>query len=385
MRILMSIPSLERGGAERQFAALAAGLAARGHEVLAVTLDRAGPLAGELGRARLTELGRGPGRNAGRSNLGVLAALAGLLRREAPQVHYAFLPSCAVRAALLAPLVPATRLVLGIRATDAARGRNAPERLAGRLLLELEARLSPLADLVIANSEAARAACVGRGFAPGRLRVVPNGVDTVRFRPDRGLGADLRRQWGAAPGQTLVGVAARLDPHKGHAAFLEAAALALASRPELRFACLGGGPQALAADLRQRARGLGLGDRVVWAGEQGDMAGAYNALDLLCLPSERESAPNVLAEGLACGLPCLATRVGDCEGMLGDCGVTVAPGDPAALARGLLALLARREAEGAALGVRCRERAAALFSLERMVAGTEALLLATQGAGGRLG
>lgn len=381
MRLVMSIPSLERGGAERQFAALAAGLAARGHEVLAVTLDRAGPLAGELGRARLVELMRGAGRN----GFGALAALAGLLRREVPQVHYAFLPSCTVRAALLAPLVPATRLVLGIRATDAARGANAPLRLAGRLLLELEARLSPLADLVIANSEAARAACAGRGFAPGRLRVVANGVDTARFRPDRERGAGLRRQWGVTPGQTLVGVAARLDPHKGHAAFLEAAALALAARPELRFVCLGGGPEPLAATLRERAGALGLADRVVWAGELADMPAAYNALDLLCLPSERESAPNVLAEGLACGLPGLATRVGDCEGMLGDCGVAVAPGDAAALARGMLDLLALRAAGGEGLASRCRARAEALFSLERMVGETETLLLETPGAGRRRG
>lgn len=381
MRILMSIPSLERGGAERQFAALAAGLAARGHEVLAVTLDRAGPLAGELGRARLVELMRGAGRN----GLGALAALAGLLRREAPQVHYAFLPTCTVRAAMLAPLVPATRLVLGIRATDSARGPNAPRRLAGRLLLELETRLSPLADLVIANSEAARKACVGRGFAPGRLHVVANGVDTARFLPDRERGAALRRQWGVVAGQTLVGVAARLDPHKGHAVFLEAAALASAARPDLRFVCLGGGPQALAAGLRERALALGVADRVAWTGEHADMPAAYNALDMLCLPSERESAPNVLAEGLACGLPCLASRVGDCEGMLGECGLTVAPGDAVALAGGMLALLARREAEGAGLAVRCRARAEDLFSVERMVEETEALFLKTRGAGGRQG
>ncbi len=329
-----------------------------------MTLDRAGPLAGELGQARLVELMRGAGRN----GLGALAALAGLLRREAPQVHYAFLPTCTVRAAVLAPFVPATRLVLGIRATDTARGPNAPGRLAGRLLLELEARLSPLADLVIANSEAARAACVGRGFAPGRLRVVPNGVDTARFRPDRSLGAALRRQWGVVPGQTLVGVAARLDPHKGHAVFLEAAALASAARPDLRFVCLGGGrsPWQPGCGCGRWRGSLGLRD---WAGEQADMP-ARQRLDLLC-PLGTGAAPNVLPR--LGRLRPSGHPVGDCTGCW-EIGVTVAP-ESAALARGRVMWTCWPCWTGAGRGrglIALPVRVDAMFSLERMVAKRDA-------------
>lgn len=373
MKILLSVPSLEQGGAERQFAALARGLAGRGHEVLAVSLastpEAPGPLAGELGAARLVALGK-------RSRLDgprVLAALLGLLRRQRPQVHYAFLPSCCVLGGLLTLAAPAVPLVMGVRASELLDlGR------AGRLLLGLEARLSARAALVLANSRSGREHLLARGFAAARLRVVENGVDTERFRPDRSLGAALRREWLAGePGRSegpLLGLVARLDPLKDHATFLEAAALALRERPELRFVCVGADPLGLLPGLRERAAALGIADRITWAGPRGDMPAVYNALDLLCLSSRSEGLPNVLAEGLACGLPCAVTDAGDSALVAGDAGAVSPPGDAAGLARGMLEMLARKEREGEALAVACRERALARFSLARMVDETEALL-----------
>lgn len=365
MRVLLSIPSLAVGGAERQFTALAAGLAARGHAVLAVTLGQGGPLATELGAARRVELGK----TSRLDNLRVTLALTGLLRREAPQIHYAFLPSCCVLGALLKPFFPHTRLVFGSRATKI-------EELgqAGRLLLGLEARLAHRADLIIANSEAGQTFCRERRFPAERVRVVGNGIDTALFRPDRSLGAALRAAWGVDQGMRLIGLAARLDPLKDHGTFLEAAARLAEARPELRFACVGGGPEGYARSLRERAEGLGLSGRLVWTGELTDMPAVYNAMDVACLSSTSEAFPNVLGEAMSCGVPCVATNVGDAARVLGPVGLAVAPGDPVALAAGLAAMLGRLECEGPHLGVLCRERAETEFSLTRMVAATESLL-----------
>lgn len=368
----MTIPSLEPGGAERQFAALAAGLAERGHEVLAVTLGRGGPLASELGRARLIALGK----TSRLDNLRVALALAGLLWREAPQVHYAFLPSCCVLGGLLRPFFPRARLVMGIRAADASgQGR------AGRLLLGLEARLSRRADLVIANSGAGQGLCLGRGFPAQRVRVVDNGIDTARFRPDRASGEALRAGWGAGRETPVVGLVARLDPLKDHSTFLAAAGLLAARNPEVRFVCIGGGPEDYARRLRERAAALGLDARLVWAGERADMPAVYNALDLLCLSSVSEGFSNVLGEAMACGVPCVATDAGDAARVLGGTGLVVAPGDATALAAGLEALLVRLAREGSRLGVLCRSRVETEFSLSRLVAATEELLAEVVGGG----
>lgn len=370
MRVLLSIPSLMPGGAERQFAELAAGLSARGHQVLAVALERGGPLETALGEAQLVVLGK----TCRLDNLRVAWKLAGLLRSFKPQAHYTFLTAACVLGGLLKPFFPAVKLAMGLRATDVEHAAYAHGR-AARLMHGLEARLSSLAELTIVNSHAGRQDALARGFRPDRTVVAPNGIDTARCRPDRALGVALRGDCGIQPGELLVGHVARLDPMKDHPNFLRAAALLAARRPGLRFVCVGGGPEAYAAELRALANGLGLADRLVWAGGRTDMPEVYNALDVLCLSSAYgEGFPNVLGEAMACGVPCCATSAGDSALVLGDTGVAVPIGDAEALAAGLAALLDQLEREGEALRSACRERIVANFGVERMVEDTEARL-----------
>lgn len=379
MRILLSIPSLALGGAERQYAELARGLSARGHEVLCAVLGQGGPLESELGGARLVLLEK----RSRLDNPRMALRLAGLLRSFRPHAHYAFLSTPCVLGALLKTLFPATRLVMGVRATPVDHADYSCGR-AGALLHRLESGLSPLADLVICNSEAGRAHAVSRGMAPDKLRVVPNGIDTARCRPDRALGLPLREEWGAAPHVPLIGLVARLDPMKDHANFLKAAALVAGSRPEARFVCVGGGPEGYARELRQAAESLGLADkmagRLVWAGARGDMPRVYNALDLFCLSSAYgEGFPNVLGEAMACGVPCASTDVGDAALVVGETGAVAPRRDPEALARAMLVQLERLEREGEGLRRACRARIVENFSVERMVERTEALLLGLAG------
>ncbi len=370
MRILLSIPSLMPGGAERQFAELAAGLAARGHEVLAVALDRGGPLETALGTARLVVIGK----QSRLGNLLVAVRLAGLLRSFRPQVHYAFLTAACVLGGLLKPFFPATRLVMGLRATDVDHSAYTYGN-AGRIMHGLEARLSALAELVIANSQAGQRDALRRGFPAARTVVVPNGIDTERCLPHRALGLPLREAWGIGPDEVLIGHVARLDPMKDHPNFLRAAALLAARRPEARFVCVGAGPEGYTAELRRQADGLGLGRRLVWAGGRADMPQVYNALDLLCLSSAYgEGFPNVLGEAMSCGVPCCATDAGDAALVLGEAGALAPRRDPETLATVLAGLLERREREGQALRRACRERMVTHFGVERMVAASEALL-----------
>lgn len=370
MRVLLSIPSLLPGGAERQFAELAAGLAARGHAVLAVAMEQGGPLESALGGAQLVVLGK----TSRLDNLRTAWKLAGLLRSFRPQAHYTFLTAACVLGGLLKPLFPAIKLVMGLRATEIVHGDYSYGR-AARFMHGLEARLSSMAELVVANSHAGRRDALQRGFRPDRTVVVPNGIDTARCRPDRALGLPLREAWGIQPGELLVGHVARLDPMKDHPNFLRAAALLATQRPGLRFVCVGAGPEGYAAELRSLADGLGLAHRLVWAGGRTDMPAVYNALDALCLSSAYgEGFPNVLGEAMACGVPCCATDVGDAAQVIGDMGGVEPKSNPEALAAGLEGLLDRLGREGEGLRSACRERIVANFGVERMVEDTEARL-----------
>lgn len=370
MRVMLSIPSLMPGGAERQLVALANGLHRRGHRVLVAALDQAGPLAQELEGPDLAVLHK----HGRLDNLRVLARLAGLCRSFRPQVYYGFLTTPNLLGALLRPLFPRVALVMGVRAS-AVDYALYDYGLAGRLATRLEAWASRLADAVAVNSRAGLALCLERGFPAGRCHVLPNGIDTARFRPDRALGAELRAHWGAGPSDLLIGLPARLDPIKDHPTFLKASARLAATTPRVLFVCMGGGDEALAGEYRALARGLGLEGRLVWAGHVADMAAAYNALDIVCLCSTGEGFPNALGEAMACGVPCVSTDVGDAALVLGPAGALCPAGSPQALAEAMEAQLGRLEREGDALRAACRERMEANFSLERMVDQAEALLV----------
>ena len=89
---------------------------------------------------------------------------------------------------------------------------------------------------------------------------------------------------------------------------------------------------------------------MIWAGPRGGLSAVYNALDLLVLSSAfGEGFSNVLGEAMACGVSCVATDVGDAHEILGDSSIVVRPGDPEALAAGIMTLLGRLRWNGRSL------------------------------------
>jgi glycosyltransferase involved in cell wall biosynthesis len=261
---------------------------------------------------------------------------------------------------------------MGVRATNVDHSVAYAHGRAGALAQSLEARLSAFANLVVVNSEAGKRDALARGFPAQRTVVIPNGIDTVRHKPDRRQGEGLRAQWGGKADSPLIGMVARLHPMKDHTTFLKSAALLAANLPHVRFVCVGDGADKYAAHLRAQSEALGLAGKITWAGRCTDMASAYNALDMLCLSSANgEGFPNVLGEAMSCGVPCCATDVGDCAQLLGPTGVIVPPLNPTALAAGMTTLLDHISKEGDTLRQACRKRITGLYTVENMVAATE--------------
>ncbi len=323
MRVLLFTRDLAVGGSQRQLAALAAGLARRGHDVAVVVLYPGGALEPLLGGGvRLLSIAK-------RSRWDVVAPLARLRRlfvSERADVVYAFLPAQTTLAALLLPRRRKTKLVFGLRAAGMQLDRY--DALSA-LTYRSEVWLSRRADLSIANARAVRADAVTRGFAADRIAVVPNGIDTERMRPDPVAGRALRRKWRVSEDAFVVGCVARLDPMKDHVNLLNAAASFAAQNPDARFVCVGGGPAAYGGKLEALANSLGLAERMVWAGEAGDPTAAYGAFDIATLSSAfGEGFPNVVGEAMACGVPVAATDVGDVRRIVGGLGEVLPPGRP---------------------------------------------------------
>lgn len=373
IRVVYLIRSLEAAGAERQLVELARGLDRHAFSPTVLTYYPGGALEAELAAAGVPFASLNKG---GRwDSLGFLSRLRQALRDLDPQIIHSYMTTANLFAWAASGAVPRARLVWGLRASDMDHSRYGP-RLGLPLALgeRIECTFSHRPAIIVANSQAGRAHLLGRGVPAEKVMVIENGIDCHRFRPRPEARARLRAEWGLQPETPVIGLVARLDPMKGHGIFLEAAALALRRRPELRFVCLGGGGERQSQALRREADGLGLGDRLVWAGARQDMPQALNALDLNVSASLfGEGFSNAVGEAMASGLPCVVTDVGDSARIVGAEGVVVPPGDPRALAAGWERILVMEPEARRALGERCRARIVESFSVEHMVARTSVL------------
>lgn len=360
LSVFLLVRSLESGGAERQLVELARSLQERGHGVTIATFYRRGPLIADVERAGipLVDLEK-----SGRWEiLKFLVRARGALRLAHADVLYSFLGGANILAAAMRSATPRTKLVWSVRSSDVDLSRY---DWLHRLSFRIERLLSGTPDLIIANSHAGRDHAVANGFPLHRIEVVPNGIDTQRFRPNPALRRKQRLAWGLADHQIAVGVLARLDPMKGQEAFLQAAAQVAKLRHDLRFFCVGSGPEE--SRLKRLASGLGIQKEVQFTGAAHDPVASLNGFDICCSPSLSEGFSNAIAEAMSCGVPCVVTDVGDSAKIVGDLGIVVPPSDPDALANAILkAVTGLSQAQKK----RARERIVSNFSVAAMVEGT---------------
>lgn len=375
LSVVFVVRQLSFGGAERQLVALARGLHGRGHRVRVLAFYGGGGLEDGLLQAGvpLTILGK-------RSRwdlVGPFARAAEVIRVERPEIIHGYLVDANIFSLYFRRQVHGARAVWGVRASGL-DWSNYPWAVGA--LFRLSVPCSRFADLIIANSQSGRRDHISAGYPADRFQVIPNGIDTGVFRPDAAVRAAERTALGYAPEHRVIGLIGRLDPQKGHATFLEAAALMADAAPAARFLCVGNGDESLRARLEMKATALGLGERVRFLPARGDVTATYNALDLLSTASLfGEGFPNVIGEAMACGVRCVVTDTGDSARVVGETGLVVPKGDAAALAEGWL-----RALEGTlATAPGPRARIEAEFSLERLVMRTEEALLALRERPGR--
>lgn len=357
--VVFVIRSLGIGGAERQLVMLANGLSRRGRRVVVAVFYPGGELSGELDPdVSLINL-----RKLGRYDPGVfIVRLAWLVRQCRAEVIHGYMPVGNFAASIASVFAPWARLVWGVRATDV------DVRLYGwleRFAAWANEKLESMADLIVANSQAAARLL---SEADPHIEVVPNGIDSDYFRPMPGAAAALRDEWSVTT--SVVGFVGRLDPIKDIPNFFRAVTRVVAEEPDTKAICVGGGPERDLRLARESAAEMGLEDALIFTSERRDMPAVYSALDVLCLTSASEGFPNVVAEAMACGTPCVVTDVGDSREIVGNAGIVVPPSDPEAMAQGVLKLLAAgdRGSED------CRDRIVRLFPVDRLVHRTESLL-----------
>ncbi len=363
--------ALEIGGAERQLVTLARALDRSCIEPTVLTYYPDGPLAAELSdagirHASLFKRGRW-------DVVGFTARLARWLQFNRPDVLHSFLTTDNLFAAIAGRFARRPHLVWGARATYMDLSRF---DMAARLTYWLEGRFANSPETIVANAHAGRTHLVARGFREDRIRVVPNGIDTARFRPNPETRTRQRTAWGVADDDLVIGCVARLDPMKDHETLLAAFAPLAKEAPGVHLVCVGGGERA--SQLQDLANTLGVSERVVWTGATGDVETLYPGFDLHVSTSYGEAFPNAVAEAMAAGTPNVATDVGDSARILGETGWLIPPRDPESLTNVLHAARNDR-ASFATRGVAARQRIEDRFSVKSMAAAMTEIYLGLAG------
>jgi glycosyltransferase involved in cell wall biosynthesis len=183
---------------------------------------------------------------------------------------------------------------------------------AGRVIARLAGGLESVlagfgAGVIVVSREEYRHA-VEIGIPPDKLRLIPNGVALNGLIGGERQRSACRRAWGLGESDVCVGFAGRFTRVKAPEMMLDAfAALRRHSKVAARLVMVGDGP--LAAPLRRHAAELGLAGEVIWLGAQ-DARPLMTAFDVLALTSKSEGHSLVVLEGMARGLPIVATAVG---------------------------------------------------------------------------
>ena len=359
-RVLHVITDLDVGGAERMLVNYVTSSANFAQSNAVFSLKGDGAMAEPL-RAAGVDVYLGGISGPGAGLLSSIATapqaifqLSRLIRRLRPMAVTGWMYHAnvaAFEALRLAGARRSTRLVAGIRCSVMQSDRYS---FLHRFVVDRCRRISADVDVLAYNSEAGRREHEALGYAPDKATVVWNGIDTARFQPDRAAGEKIRRDLGIEGSRPVLITAARVDPMKDYDTLLDA------------FQRLDGG-----ADLIV----VGKGTEALPAlpglhrlGIRADMPSIYAAGDVLVMSSAfGEGFPNVVGEGMACGLVPVFTDVGDARVIADGIGLPVPARDPAALGNALRGLLARLPSDQPALSAAARQRIETRFSLDQAV------------------
>ncbi|MCB0333789.1 MAG: glycosyltransferase, partial [Bdellovibrionales bacterium] len=208
--------------------------------------------------------------------------------------------------------------------------------------------------------------------------VISNGVPLGDFSPSQDKRENRLREHSLPSHSLLIGHVGRFVPEKDHKTALCAFALLRAKNPGLHFVMIGRGVSSTNGAFVDLCRTVGFDpfsveSPLLLLDERGDLSQILPALDVLLSSSCTEGFPNVVAEAMSCGVPCVVTDVGESAYIVGDTGAVVPPSDPEACAAALTQLVEASPKSRKERGESARLRIKENFSVESFTSKTLSL------------
>ena len=353
-RILHIIPTLVRGGAEKQLTLLAAGLPRDQFDVHVAVLSHTGPLEKELRQANI------PVHLIDKKwKLDPLAwrRLRNLIRELKPQIVHTWLfaANCYGRTAAWAERVPI--IIGGERCVDPWKHWHQ---------LQIDRWLASVSTCLVTNSSGVQEFYAAKGIPANKFQIIPNGVALPAANQRPLTREELVAELKLPPEAKLIAAVGRLWPQKRLKDLIWGADLVKCVRDDVHLLIIGDGPQRWR--LERFSELCEITDKVHFLGERADVPRILPACECLWLGSGYEGQSNAILEAMAAGIPVVATDIAGNRDLVvpNETGLLVAAGDRADFARQTLRILSE-EGLKQQLGTAGRARIAAEFSIEKMV------------------
>lgn len=356
MKLLFIISGLDTGGAEMALYRLLSRISPT-NECHVITLTDVGPVGNQIAVLGIPVSAF----NLRSGGIRQFVRLIRFIHKLKPDLVHTWMYHANLFGGLASRLAGIKHVVWGIHHNNLAAGLNKRSTL---LVARIGGWLSRwLPEAIVYCAHASRDTHLASGYGNRHTHVLANGIDPQQYRPDPLARSSIRSELGISDETPLVGMIGRFDPLKNHRGFMHAASRLLQQLPQTRFVLAGQNIEHSNSELMLWISQHQLQDAVILLGKRDDMPRLMAALDVLALPSLGEAAPNVVAEAMACGIPCVACKVGDSCRLIGTTGLCVAPADMDALADAMLQLLSDQNRRHG-LGQAARERITRHYSLD---------------------
>lgn len=360
IKVLHIITGLGNGGAERNLYKLCKNINQDKFETLVVSLRNNGSY-GEM----LSDIGiKCYYANLGTMNLFKnLINLYKFIHNQKPDIIQTWLYHADFIGLLIGKMAGIRNLVWNIRSTQLNFKNNSWHVV---IIRKICALLSFIPDKIVNCSRVSIEEHVKIRYRQNKFIFIPNGYNPDDFYPDDKLSLYSKDD------KIILGFVGRNHPQKSLFSFLEALRIIKTAGASYKAIIAGLNTDNFAVKDFIRKNQL---DNVILLGQRNDIINIYNSIDIFVLSSQSEAFPNVVAEAMLCGKPCVVTDVGDAAYIVGDTGMIIPSADSTKLADGIMHLAQLGREHLMNKGKSARERAVQNFGLSKMIDSYEQLYI----------
>lgn len=269
----------------------------------------------------------------GRLSLKGIIKLYKLLRAIKPNVVQTWMYHADLIGGIVARIAGIKKIFWNIRHSYLQKGSSKNSTI---FIAHVCARLSCIIPTkIICCAHKAKEVHEALGYKAAKLVVIPNGYDFSEYYPDEIKRRTFRSELNISEDTILLGMVGRYDPLKDHHNLLQAIAILSKTYQNFKLCLIGKELNINNNILMNIIYDFDLTNSVLLLDQRKDIPYVMNGLDIHILSSSSEAFPNVIAEAMACGIPCISTNVGDANIIIRDSGWLVPPKQPQALAQAI--------------------------------------------------